>query len=89
MLPTLVKFSHIFAHHEHEICLGKNQSHLHEIDTDCEFYKFSLGNSFYIKTNDFKLNFIVPSQVLNTEYHTYLKSHQQLSIYLRGPPNLT
>ena len=88
VLPSVVKFSHIFAHHEHEVCLGENQSHLHEIDMDCEFYKFNLSNSFYFKTEDYKINFNVPSQILNTKYHTYLRSHQQLSTYLRGPPIL-
>ena len=88
VLPSVVKFSHTFSDHEHEICLGENQSHFHEIDMDCEFYKFNLSNSFFVKIDDFKFNFIVPSQLLNTKYHTYLISHQQLHTYLRGPPSL-
>lgn len=88
ILPSVVKFSHVFADHEHEICLGENQSHLHEFDMDCEFYKFNLSHIFYFETDDFKIDFNVPTQLLNTKYHTYLKSHQQLSTYLRGPPYL-
>lgn len=88
VLPSVVKFTHIFAHHEHEVCLGENQSHLHELDMDCEFYKFNLSHNFYFEIDDFKIDFIIPSQTLNTKYHAYLKSHQQLPTYLRGPPYL-
>lgn len=89
ILPSVVKFSHIFAHHKHEVCLGENQSHLHELDLDCEFYKFNLSNSFYFNIEeDFNLSMNLPSQLLNTEYNSFLKSHQQLSTYLRGPPYL-
>jgi len=89
VLPSVVKFSHLFTHHEHEVCIGKNQSHLHELDLDCEFYKFNLSNSFYVKSEEyFKLTINLPSLLLNTEYHSFLKSHQQLTTYLRGPPYL-
>lgn len=89
ILPTVVKFSHVLSHHEHEVCLGENQSHFHEIDMDCEFFKFKLSNSYYFVLETYEFNENIVSNKLQTKYHTYLKSHQQLSTYLRGPPCLT
>jgi hypothetical protein len=89
VLPTVVKFSHVLSHHEHEVCLGENQSHFHEIDMDCEFFKFKLSNSYYFLIETFSINENFVSNKVQTKYHTYLKSHQQLSTYLRGPPCLT
>lgn len=89
ILPTVVKFSHVFSHHEHEVCLGENQSHLHEIDMDCEFFKFKLSNSYYFIIETYDIHENIVSNKLQTKYHTYLKSHQQLSTYLRGPPSLS
>ena len=87
-LPSAVKFLHIFAHHEHEVCLGENQSHFHEIELDCEFNKFNLGSSVFIKVEYFSLiNHEISDKEIIT-YQTFLKSHQQLSTYLRGPPYL-
>lgn len=89
VLPTIVKFSHVFSHHEHEVCLGENQSHFHEIDMDCAFFKFKLSSSYYFVIETFSINEKVIFNKVKTKYHTYLKSHQQLSTYLRGPPSLT
>lgn len=89
VLPTAVKFSHVFSHHEHEVCLGENQSHFHEIDTDCEFFKFKLSNSYYFVIEAYALHNPHVSNKLQINYHTYLKSHQQLTTYLRGPPSFS
>jgi hypothetical protein len=89
ILPSAVKLSHALNHnHKHEVCVEKNQTHFHTADYDCEFYKFKLSNNFYLKIERFSLTENVISNKLNTTYLTYLKSHQQLSAYLRGPPNL-
>jgi len=89
-LPSVVKLSHALNHnHEHEICIEKNQTHFHNIDFDCEFYKFKLSSSLYLSIERFSIFEDVISNQLNVTYHTYIKSHQQLSFYLRGPPSLT
>lgn len=88
VLPIATKFSHVFSHHKHEVCLGENQSHFHEIDTDCEFFKFKLNNNFYFDIHTFSIKKHHISNRLHVVYHTYLKSHQQLTSYLRGPPSL-
>ena len=39
LVPSAVKFLHIFENHQHETCLGEHTTHLHKVDKDCEFYK--------------------------------------------------
>ncbi|WP_456440205.1 hypothetical protein [Psychroserpens sp.] len=86
VLPTVVKFSHIFNHHEHEVCLGENQSHLHEIDTDCDFYKFNLNHQTTLITFNFTPLIINENQETITSQYLFLSSFQKLHFSLRGPP---
>lgn len=89
LVPTVVKFNHIFAHHKHDICLGEKSTHLHEQNTDCDFYKFKLNNNTYTLTF-FEFNlFIEKEPTLNSvsQYH-FISEYQRLQIALRGPPAL-
>lgn len=89
LVPTVVKFNHIFAHHKHDICQGEKSTHLHEQNTDCDFYKFKLNNNTYtLVFFEFNL-FIEKEQSLNivSQYH-FISKHQRLQIALRGPPAL-
>lgn len=87
LIPYAVKFTHVFNHHQHDICLNKNQTHLHNLDLECSFYKFNINTPFVSFTNDFDI-------LIKTETHSnptstpynYLISHWQLSYSLRGPP---
>jgi len=88
LLPSVIKFSHIFEQHEHVVCLGENQSHLHEIDLDCEFFKFKLNNNFLLDIDVIELTSVVVPQNLSQQYYTFIKGHQQSTAYLRGPPSL-
>ena len=88
LLPIGVKVAHVFSHHEHEVCIGENQSHFHEIDMDCEFYKFNLNSNFYVYVNTFEINFEIKTQTVNVKNYLYSKDHQHPSTYLRGPPCL-
>lgn len=88
LLPTGIKISHVLSDHDHEVCIGKNQSHFHEIDMDCEFYKFNLSNNFYLKVVDYSIDFKIKTQTVNVKNYVYLKDHQHPSTYLRGPPYL-
>jgi hypothetical protein len=56
LFPSVVKMQHVFENHKHEVCKGEKQSHFHEIDFDCEFYKFNLTSFTYnfIKYPDFQ-----------------------------------
>ncbi len=90
LVPSAVKFAHIFTHHKHkhEVCKGEKSTHLHEIDLDCEFYKFQLNknyisslqyNNFFCEVPHYKVSFLT---------YKFLNNHQPLSFSLRGPPSL-
>ena len=88
-VPTGVKFTHLFANHIHDICKGEKATHLHEINPDCDFYKFKLTTSYYFKALDYAGFIKTPahSDPIITPYN-YLKNHWQLPFSLRGPPAL-
>ena len=88
LLPTGVKIAHVFSNHDHKVCIGENQSHFHEIDMDCEFYKFNLNSNLYVHINTFEINFEIKTQTVNVKNYLYSKDHQHPSTYLRGPPCL-
>lgn len=86
--PAIVKFSHGLQNHEHEVCFGESTSHLHEMDIDCDFYKFKLNTSYYFDTPAFETVSNVEVKTINVSYYFFLRTHQQNSSYLRGPPSL-
>jgi len=42
VIPSAVKFAHAFENHQHEVCTNFSTTHLHQLDIDCEFYKFKI-----------------------------------------------
>lgn len=88
IVPTLVKFTHMFAHHKHDICLGEKSTHLHELNTDCDFYKFKLNNTYTYTHLEFNL-FIPQEPTLGiVSQYQFLSKYQRLQTALRGPPVL-
>ncbi|WP_155087395.1 hypothetical protein [Winogradskyella ouciana] len=91
LLPTAVKLSHVFNHHEHEVCENDDadkSTHFHEFDLDCDFYKFKLTSQFYfkLKLEDFKV-FEDNYKITNSQYE-FVSTFQKLQTALRGPPQL-
>jgi hypothetical protein len=88
LVPTLVKSYHGFEDHKHEVCNEKYSTHFHELNLDCEFYKFKVNTNYYqgIETLLFASNLKITEQ--NTSYYFFLSTHQQDNFYLRGPPSL-
>lgn len=86
LVPTATKFAHIFAHHKHDICLGEKATHLHELNIDCNFYKFKLTTVYNISFFNFNL-FTPKEQPLEiVSQYQFLSKYQRLQIALRGPP---
>ncbi|MGJ5640982.1 hypothetical protein [Formosa sp. S-31] len=88
LIPTLVKFNHVFEAHVHEVCHGEKQTHLHTADVDCEFYKFQLNHHFTLPFNFIEV--FIPQenfQIIISQYF-FLSEYQQLHFCLRGPPEL-
>lgn len=89
VLPSLVKLSHAIEHdHEHVVCKEKNQVHFHNIEYDCEFYKFNINHNLFFELFDYKVKSSSETNTSEIAYYTFLKSHQQLTSFLRGPPVL-
>ena len=88
LLPSAVKINHVFEDHKHEVCKNNSVEHFHELEIDCEFYKFNTTNHFIL--SDFQQSNIVVAikSVLNYSYYKFLNNHQQFNISLRGPPQV-
>lgn len=88
LVPTGVKIAHIFAHHKHDICKGEKATHLHEINTDCDFYKFKLSNSYTITFFNVELFSPKEKALIIVSQYQFLSEFQRLQTSLRGPPSL-
>ena len=90
LFPSVVKLSHAFNHHTHEVCESDNESktHFHESDLDCDFYKFKLTkNQFFVLSKySIKPNFLFSKEKL--EHYISYNNYRQLTRFLRGPPQL-
>lgn len=88
LTPSVVKFTHIFTHHTHEICKGYESTHVHKVDMDCDFYKFQLNNNF--KHSFFNFDFLFQKKETNQiiSQYQFVSKFQRLQTALRGPPAL-
>ncbi len=90
MLPSVVKLSHVFTHHSHQVCDadGELKTHFHESDLDCDFYKFKLTNTqFLIHCNyDLVVNPIT-TKTFSSHYISF-NNYQHLTRFVRGPPQI-
>lgn len=87
-LPFAVKFAHVFNHHQHEVCNGEYETHLHTADLDCEFYNFHMTVAFTLPEIHYTfLQNTTPSQSIISQYF-YISEYQQLHFSLRGPPSI-
>lgn len=90
LMPSAVKLTHSFNHHKHEVCDNDNthKIHFHESDLDCDFYKFKLTKIQFFKLNEYQTKKQTDYFKPNSKYFTSLNNHQQLTRFLRGPPQL-
>ncbi|MGE5943195.1 MAG: hypothetical protein ACM31G_02540 [Flavobacteriales bacterium] len=88
LVPTVVKFNHIFANHKHDICQGETSTHLHELNTDCDFYKFKLSTSYTFTC--FNFNVFIPKEnaLQIVSQYQFISEYQRLQTSLRGPPQI-
>lgn len=88
LTPTFVKFNHIFAHHKHDICSGEKSTHLHELNKDCDFYKFHLSTIYTFSYFEFQL--FIPKEKTSSivSQYQFISKYQRLQVALRGPPQI-
>lgn len=86
LLPSAVKFMHIFENHQHEVCYGESDAHFHTLDIDCEFYNFKLNVPFTLPENvSVLISLLEIKSVVKSDY-SFLSDYQILHFSLRGPP---
>ncbi|WP_400079892.1 hypothetical protein [Winogradskyella sp. R77965] len=90
LLPSALKLEHAFNHHTHEVCESDNESktHFHESDLDCDFYKFKLSENQFFVLSKYEIKVEFPFFNETTNYYISFNNYQQLSRFLRGPPQL-
>ena len=86
--PTLAKLGHIFESHTHEVCTIGQQSHLHTLDIDCEFYKFKTSKNFTFTVISYNLLLIKNNHIHFHSQYEFITEYQHLPFALRGPPQL-
>ena len=86
LLPSVVKFGHIFENHKHEVCVNQDTTHFHSLDLDCEFYKFKLNNALSFLRFDEGIISVANNFKLLFTYYQSLHTCSIEHIVLRGPP---
>ncbi|MEP3836082.1 MAG: hypothetical protein ABJM36_00445 [Algibacter sp.] len=88
LIPAGVKLAHVFEHHNHKVCLGDGSTHIHKVDLDCEFQKFSITHHFQLSEEFIEFfQTLSPARNYSLTYQ-FLNNHRPLSFSLRGPPFL-
>lgn len=88
LIPSTVKLIHVFEHHEHEVCIGGDTTHIHIVDFDCEFQKFQLNNNFTLSNITFEVFQLNENSNVVESFYNFLSKYQRLHFSLRGPPAL-
>ena len=86
--PSVVKFSHIFQDHIHQVCKSPQKIHFHKSDLDCDFYKFKLRTQFSFSDEELKFLIIEENYQVITSQYLFLENKQNLHFFKRGPPEL-
>ncbi|MBU2928905.1 hypothetical protein [Winogradskyella psychrotolerans] len=88
LLPSAVKLSHVFTHHTHKVCENDQSldTHFHEADVECNFYKFKLTNNLFLVINNYELASTKTAVTQLPSYYTSLKNYHYLISFVRGPP---
>jgi len=91
LFPSVVKLNHAFTHHSHHVCDNDNtlDTHFHETDLDCDFYKFKLTTQFYFQNRLVILSSPEENFKISESQYAFISDFQRLQTALRGPPQLT
>ncbi|MBT8266584.1 MAG: hypothetical protein KJO41_10785 [Bacteroidia bacterium] len=86
LMPYAIKIAHAFESHQHEVCTTPQSSHYHQLDWDCEFYKFKLNTQYYSSITPIEITKVVkPCDIVSTIYHFERQAHHFRKSQ-RGPP---
>lgn len=88
LLPSAVKFSHIFEEHVHQVCEYPQKLHYHDFDLDCEFYKFKLNTANTFSSPHYDINNPKHLKDFIISQYQFISDYQKNQTSLRGPPSL-
>jgi hypothetical protein len=91
LFPSVVKLTHSFNHHNHQQVCDEDinhSTHFHKSDLDCDFYKFQLTKIQFFNCYDQTDKLEIVEFRFDTHYYFSYHNNQQLTRFLRGPPQL-
>lgn len=88
ILPSAIKIHHALAQHKEIHCDDTTNTHIHEIEFDCDFQKYHIAPSYLAKTTS-----VTPVKDLilkqkNFGFYFEISEYQKLHFSLRGPPTV-
>lgn len=88
LLPFALKFEHIFQDHHHSICKSKIESHIHQLNDDCDFLNYTINSANTENSLVFETKVDVLFAEKNYPYSTAFFTSEKATSFLRGPPSL-
>ena len=87
LAPLLVKVSHLFQDHKHEVCVSPNETHFHNYEIDCDYYNFTLNTNFFEVACSFEFFEFQAIKTQIVSQYQFISEYQHLHFSLRGPPD--
>lgn len=89
MLPFALKLEHVFQDHNHSICSSKIESHIHQLEDDCDFLNYTINSANSPSNLVFETKIDILFAEKNFIYTTAFSSSEKATSFLRGPPSLS
>lgn len=89
LTPAIIRYADVIVKHEHVLCNYNPKTHVHTLDTVCDFYNnLQFNYKFIIPTFTFQLFSVEDNHKIIKSQYTLLSSYQKLHFSLRGPPQI-
>jgi len=87
LLPSILNYTHVFAHDFNFACDEHSTTHLHESTLDCDLCDFHPTPVIVYQFLNFNLDEVLPPNKKFFNSYEFLSDFQKLSFSLRGPPS--
>src|SRR5690554_1939090 len=86
-LPSILKIKHAITEHQTFVCKEKGKLHIHEVESDCEFYKYHITTHLFPgNLEDAILTRSLKTEKINN-FYDFLNKYQKQHFSRRGPPS--
>ena len=89
LLPFALKLEHIFEDHNHTICKSKTESHIHQLNDDCDFLNYTINSANSPSNLVFETKIDLLFAEKNFTYLSVFSTSEKATSFLRGPPSLS